>query len=332
MDTINNMVKVANREVVHTREENYRASIEAFETLLATSPTTYNVTLKGRDLKRSDSIEACIVRETPERTLKNILYRVDDEISTGEYIYYNNEFYIAYERDRSTVGYNKRDIEACNNVLTFQDSLTGKVYEFPCIVGDKTSVYADGLAIHPLNIVSDDMISIIVPNNEMIASIPSYGYRFVFNNDLVYSTTRKDMLTEEGIISFRAIYELKDERDDLENNIAYQKTSIEINENKDESADENEPSIEVVYMPEIIRQNRLYDIDLDLSQFTNKEYNIEFYEKDKPFEDIEVSDKTEQGFKIKMTTDTYTNIKMIISMVETDAKIERLIETRGRWG
>lgn len=313
--------------VYSDRQAGYKAGVEAFDTVMKTSPTVYNVDLLGKDMNKKENILACINGQQPYEDIKVMLYYLTDKVETGEYVRYKDEIFISDKLDMSTVGYNKRKIQQCNNTLKFRDGVSGKVYEFPCLIQDKTSVYADGLAITQQNIIADDMIMITIPNNKHIASIPSYGYRLIFNNSVAYKTTRKDMLTNEDVITFRCIAELiNKDKDDLDNNLAHQSEVVEI------SSDEEVSDISIELSGyNIIRQGQTLSYDVNVIGAENKEYTVKCFDGDIECTDIEVLDKSDTGFKIKSNT-IDRNINLVVELVENGAKDNLIIECKGRWG
>ena len=303
--------------------------MDAFERIMEEAETVYDVMVKGRDMKKNDNIEACINGVQPYENIKTMLYRLDDEIETGDYLVFNDITFICDKLDRSTVGYNKRKIQECNNTLKFKDGVDGKIYEFPCIVQDKTSVYADGLAMFGLNIIADDMTMITVPNNKYIASIPSFGYRFIFDNGVVYKTTRKDMLTDKGYITFRCLAERKDERDDFDNNIAYQEFITDI---KDDIGDNiNKPFIEVSGYG-YIREGQTLTYNVRINNSNLKDYVVEVFNEDGSIsKEIEIFDITENTFKIKSNT-SYKRVNIVVSLKDKpEIKDNLMIECKGGW-
>lgn len=311
--------------VTKDRELGYQAGVDAFNTVMEVSPTVYNVDLLGNDLSKQENILACINGQQPYEDIKVMLYYLTDKVETGEYVRFKDEVFLSDKLDMSTVGYNKRKIQQCNNVLKFKDGMSGRVYEFPCILQDKTSVYADGLAISQQNIIADDMIMITVPNNKYIASIPSYGYRLIFDGSEIYKTTRKDMLTNKGVITFRCIAELSNSRDDLENNLAYQNDIVKITEDISED-------IKIKLSGyNIIRENQTLEYQVEINGTDTKKYTVKIFESDVEINDLEVLDKTDTGFKLKSNTKG-KQVNLVVELAENGAKDNLIIECKGRWG
>lgn len=231
--------------------------------ILEASPTTKEIIVKGRYNKEVGRLLGTVNGVQPYEDSKVLAYRLDDTIETGDYVEIEGITYYADKLDRSTVGYNRRKIQECNNTLKFKDVNTGVVVEYPCYVQDKTSVYSDGLSISKVSVMADDMIMIIVPANKQTSRIP-YGYRLVFNQYAVYRVTRVDILTSAGFASIRAIAELGEVDDDLANNLASQDVGINIV--NEEPIDGNDVKIVIDGDTDIVYEQTLrYDMSYILN-------------------------------------------------------------------
>lgn len=141
--------------------------------------------------------------------------RPDDEIVIGDYVTdKNDDTWICYTRDKFTVY--KNFLSLCNNKLRWESD--GIIYEIPCMLSDKTSVYSDGMSRNKRFTLADDQILVTIPNNTITQNI-RHGKKFIFNNNKneIYTTHRIDTLPNPGLMDIKMRRARYDEfTDDLE--------------------------------------------------------------------------------------------------------------------
>lgn len=155
--------------------------------------------------------------------LKKLLCKPGDYefIKTGDYVLWKGQHYLCVGIDVDNTVQSVGSIELCNNILTWQDE-NYAIHTTPCVLGDKTSVYSDGLEKVRYIVLADDQIMITVPDNELIRKL-SRNKRFIFNHnkESIFELTRIDNLTQKGLVTFimkRSQYDAN--CDNLELNIA----------------------------------------------------------------------------------------------------------------
>lgn len=155
-----------------------------------------------------------------------LLTKPDERVKVGDIVLWKEDFYLCiFTRNNSTVQV-KAEIQKCNEMLKWRDP-EGVVWETPCIVEDKTSVYSDGLSKTKYLSVGTDQVSILVQSNSMTDRLP-VDKRFIFSHDSnnIYKTNRKDNILNRGLTLFVAKKSMYDEfTDDLEANLAGFNTS-----------------------------------------------------------------------------------------------------------
>ena len=159
-----------------------------------------------------------------EKEDRKIIMSNKHDVKLGYYIETtkdDNAFMVITKARKESVHQIAKIME-CNNVLTIQDDKTLKIHKLPCLLQDKTSVYADGILDGKIISLPDDQIMMTVPNNEITREITS-GKKIIFNHNKhsIYKTKRIDSLTKNGLIFIRAVRDVYDPNvDNLELNIS----------------------------------------------------------------------------------------------------------------
>jgi hypothetical protein len=169
------------------------AILEDFED----SPSFHSV--KIDDIDRGVQIlDENAINKNPNK--KRVLCKPDEDINTGDEIFWKNKYWLCTNVDSDKEIYAKGIIEKCNNTLKWQTS-TGEIKEYPCIISDKTSVYSSGLEENKFITLGDDQILITIQNNSDTSQI-EVDKRFIFNhskND-IYKLSKVQSLIQEGIL------------------------------------------------------------------------------------------------------------------------------------
>lgn len=124
-----------------------------------------------------------------------VVSRPKEPFIVGDYIKLpNGMFWLCTDIDDSTI--TKYTFKQCNNTIKWHIR-SEIIYELPCIVTDKTSVYSDGIWETKWTFIPDDQIMIIIPHNDITETI-KLGYRLIFNHDkdIVYKLQRRDKLSQ----------------------------------------------------------------------------------------------------------------------------------------
>lgn len=167
----------------------------------------------------------------------NLLTKPGEKIEVGNLVKWQDNFYLcSLVENNKTVNY-KGILKKCNGILKWQDA-NGFIYEEPCILIDKTSVYSDGLSKTQYMWMGTDQISATVQTNINTKKISS-NKRFIFKNDKnnIYEITRSDDMLNEGLSTFvckKSLYNSLTDRLDL--NLAnYKDTNTDIVEHPSDS-------------------------------------------------------------------------------------------------
>jgi hypothetical protein len=123
-------------------------------------------------------------------------------------------------------GYDLSSIQECNNTIKFklQDNT---IHTIPCIISDKSSVYADGEQTSKYLTLRDDQISVTVQNNELTSQLQEQQ-RFIFNNDekCIYKLTKIQSLINTGLLTLTMNVDTKQSDDRVDLNLANYKIII----------------------------------------------------------------------------------------------------------
>ena len=145
----------------------------------------------------------------------------------------------------------------CNNILKWRDN-QGRIYEYPCNISDKTSVFSDGLIKGSYITTTAYQARVIVPHNRITEMIHSND-RFIFNHSVhsIYYVTRIDTITTNGLMYIiMKRDELRQSDDDLENNLS-KPVGVNAQENENIITPDIEDDGLVYYVPEIIGQTKI---------------------------------------------------------------------------
>jgi hypothetical protein len=189
------------------------AILEDFED----SPSFHSV--KINDIDRGVQIlDENAINKNPNK--KRVLCKPDEDINTGDEIFWKNKYWLCTNVDSDKEIYAKGIIEKCNNTLKWQTS-TGEIKEYPCIITDKTSVYSDGLDTNRYITIGDDQILITIQNNFDTIQL-EVDKRFIFNhskND-IYKLSKVQSLIQEGILYLTMTKDQFGVNDNLDLNLA----------------------------------------------------------------------------------------------------------------
>ena len=193
-----------------------------------------NVLVNGNKTLLINGLETpyfCIVRNygiEQKNTLEERLIYFDKylNIQQGDYIEYNEDIYLTTSKpDKDNKNFNVCKITGCDQILKINKDIS-----FPCYMDD-SSYGQKGVIDTNYVTYSDGQVKILIQDNKWTRSIPD-GYRFIFKNSYksCYEVV-KDGTETTGNIRRIMIKKTKymPNKDDLENNIAYNTKKLELN-------------------------------------------------------------------------------------------------------
>lgn len=155
-----------------------------------------------------------------------LITEVETKIKKGDYIKYNNEYYLTLADIDCHMFYKKTKIRKCNQMLKWIDE-EGAIKEYPCLVVNDSYGVKENLTN---NYISENMAKakIIVQYNEDTMKIP-INSRFVFNHSKhdIYKTIDISTVINKGLVIIMTSKDLPVLEDDIDNNLAYNKGKLE---------------------------------------------------------------------------------------------------------
>lgn len=153
---------------------------------------------------------------------KYIIAPWDIKFGVGDYVKaLGKDWFIDLKEEETVEANNAYRILPCNEILKWQDQ-DGRIYEFPCVAGDKTSVYSDGLSRSVLLTTPVSQNQVVCPTNKYTKMLNTND-RFIFAHEKyhVYFITRIDRITFEGLTVFvMKRDEYNPDTDNLEENLS----------------------------------------------------------------------------------------------------------------
>lgn len=159
---------------------------------------------------------------------KYLLVRHDENFDIGCYIEYDDTYWLAIFREHKTVKANKKFTMAkCNNIWKYKKN--GIVYQFPIFV-QNLSLYSDGLADNKYTSQEDGKVSMFYGENPITKSIDintrvmisgRNTFRMTNINDYEFRSAPDKQCAIKAMMLQTTILD----KDDLENNIAWNKDS-----------------------------------------------------------------------------------------------------------
>jgi len=179
------------------QEGRLNAMINKIKSTFEDSPSYFEVTIN--DVEQGvQIIDENAITKNPNK--KRVLCKPDEDINIGDDILWNSVHWLCTNVDSDKEIYAKGIIERCNNTLKWQNS-TGEIKEYPCIISDKSSTYADGTLETKYIVIADDQILITIQSNSDTLQL-ELDKRFIFNhskND-IYKLSKIQPLLKEGIL------------------------------------------------------------------------------------------------------------------------------------
>lgn len=173
-------------------------------------------------------------RQEQIKDLKLLHVKLDSQIDSGSYIYWNNEYWIvSNEEHNSVLSHRTYAMERCSVLINIQ--FNGSYYSYPISTRNLT-IYSDGIRDLVNMDISSAKYSVQIAENEITNTI-DVDTRFIIRGR-AFATTTVDDITVKNVRTLTILETAVNSFDDLENNIAW-------NNNSDIEKIEN-PSIKIV--------------------------------------------------------------------------------------
>lgn len=204
-----------------------------FERSLKFDPSAMKVKITGVgevNISEDTKLVNCIINDISNNDQKaydeKVLYvRYDENVGVGSYVEFDNFIWLViFKEHRAANAYKRFTIRKCNQIIKYK--YKNEIYSIPAIVKNLTQ-YSDGLQDIVYTSTPDSRRSITYSNNPITSNI-ELGHRFVINNKRTYRVTHiqdfeyKDSYElDNGIATCIAIHTASSDKDDTENNLAY---------------------------------------------------------------------------------------------------------------
>lgn len=167
-------------------------------------------------------------RQEQIKDLKLLHVKLNSQIDSGSYIYWNNEFWIVSNEEHNSVHSHRTfAIEKCSTVANIK--INGNKYMYPIATRNLT-IYSDGIRDLVNMDISSAKYSVQIAENEITNSI-DVDTRFIIRGR-AFATTMVDDITVKNVRTLTILETAVNSLDDLENDIAWNKNSdVEKNEN-----------------------------------------------------------------------------------------------------
>ena len=227
------------RNTNNIREKEKNELILEFEKYLHESLTAHEVTYsKVNEFPSLDfnEKELMIINEISENDKKALdekflLTRLSTNIEVGCYVYWQDNWWVLISQDKDALeSYKKFTMRRCNQYFNYV--YKGELYKIPISIENLT-LYSDGL--QDIRYVSyGDAKNRVVFGSNIITNTIDVGTRMMISNRVVYRITNINDFEQngkatgdKGAVTVLILQTAIIKEDDLENNIAYNKLSIE---------------------------------------------------------------------------------------------------------
>lgn len=163
---------------------------------------------------------------------KWLLCRIGDNVDIGCYVEFDNCFWLIVFREHKSVRTHQKFImKKCNQIVKYR--FNGIIYEIPTVVKNLVQ-YSDGMQDIVYTSIPDAKRSVSFGVNYITKNI-DLGQRLMINKKGVYKVTHLDdfqynasYINHDGIASAIVVHTAISVKDDLENNVADNDDSIDI--------------------------------------------------------------------------------------------------------
>ena len=160
-------------------------------------------------------------RQEQIKDLKLLHVKLNSQIDSGSYIYWDNEFWIVSNEEHNSVHSHRTfAIEKCSTVANIK--INGNIYTYPISTRNLT-IYSDGIRDLVNMDISSAKYSIQIAENEITNSI-DVDTRFIIRGR-AFATTIVDDITVKNVRTLTILETVVNSQDDLENDIAWNKNS-----------------------------------------------------------------------------------------------------------
>ena len=167
-------------------------------------------------------------RQEQIKDLKLLHTKLNSQIDSGSYIYWDNEFWIVSNEEHNSVHSHRTfAIEKCTTSVCIR--INGNKYIYPVATRNLT-IYSDGIRDLVNMDISSAKYSVQIAENEITNTI-DVDTRFIIRGR-AFATTIVDDITVKNVRTLTILETVANSLDDLENDIAWNKNSdVEKNEN-----------------------------------------------------------------------------------------------------
>lgn len=227
------------RNTSNVRERERNELISEFEKYLNESLTSHEMIYSkvnefpDLDTNEKELMSINEISENDKKALdeKFLLTRLSTNIEVGCYVYWQNNWWVLISQDKDTLdSYKKFTMRRCNQYFNY--IYKGTLYKIPISIENMT-LYSDGMADIRYVSYGDTKNRITFGSNPIIDTI-DIGTRMMISNRIVYRVTNINDFEQngratgdKGAITVLVLQTAIIKEDDLENNIAYNKLSIE---------------------------------------------------------------------------------------------------------
>lgn len=160
-------------------------------------------------------------RQEQIKDLKLLHVKLNSQIDSGSYIYWNNEFWIVSNEEHNAVHSHRTfAIEKCTTSIYIQ--IDGNKYMYPVTTRNLT-IYSDGVRDLVNMDISSAKYSVQIAENEITNAI-DVDTRFIIKGR-AFTTTIIDDVTVKNVRTLTILETVVNTLDDLENDIAWNKNS-----------------------------------------------------------------------------------------------------------
>lgn len=178
------MYMMHNRFVSEVEDEEFAGyAVQGFDDVLWSFMGANVERYKSRMTDKPKRMRAIIQNRTTDNpqfaTLRQMLYAVDETVECGNYICWNNEWWIVPYLPGGNGVYNKAYLWYCNYMLKFVSPITGEVVCYPANTENATRYNSGERETERMTLGTSQHI-VYIPNNDETILL-NHGSRFIFD-------------------------------------------------------------------------------------------------------------------------------------------------------